>query len=128
MLTTILLAFQFLIGIIKRLINDHYYRSIGLLNLLVLLVGTLYTWLAGGWPIKESILYSVTTMSMNTPYSGPLIEASGDEMLFFHMFYTFLSVGIFLIFTMETGKTIHSTYEEVMKKMAQRSAKKNAGK
>jgi hypothetical protein len=128
MLTTILLAFQVLIGIIKRLINDHYYRSIGLLNLLVLLVGTLYTWLAGGWPIKESILYSVTTMSMNTPYSGPLIEASGDEMLFFHMFYTFLSVGIFLIFTMETGKTIHSTYEEVMKKMAQRSAKKNAGK
>ncbi|MBN3521203.1 hypothetical protein JYB62_14425 [Algoriphagus lutimaris] len=128
MLTTILLAFQFLIGIIKRLIKDRYYRSIGLLNLLVLLVGTLYTWLAGGWPLKESILYSVTTMSMNTPYSGPLIEASGDEMLFFHLFYTFLSVGIFIIFTMETGKTIHITYEEAVKKMAQRRAKKNAGK
>ena len=53
-------------------------------------IGTLFTWLVGKWPVIESFLYAVTTMSMNTPYSGPHVEATGTEMVFFHRVHTFL--------------------------------------
>lgn len=75
-------------------------------------------------PFPDALLYAVTTMSMNTPYSGPLASASGPEMEYFHMAYTFLSVGVFIIFTIETGRTMLSTYEGAMQKMAERKAKK----
>lgn len=126
MLTSLILAFQFLLGIGKRLVNDVYYRSLGIIMLIQLLIGTLFAWLVGNWPFMESILYAVTTMSMNTPYGGSHVEAAGTVMVIFHMVYTFLSVGIFIIFAMETGKTVHSTYDEAMKKMAERKAKKAA--
>lgn len=125
MLTSLFLASQFLVGIVKRLIRDSYYRSLALIIVIILLIGTLFTWLVGGWPLPEALLYSVTTMSMNTPYSGPLAQAASSEMMFFHIFYTFMSVGAFIIFTIETGKTMLTTYEEGAKKMAERKAKKN---
>ncbi len=128
MITSLILAAQFFVGIGKRFASDAYYRSLGVLVLIVLVIGTLYTWLVGKWPFIEALLYAVTTMSMNTPYSGPRVEAAGNEMVFFHMVYTFLSVGIFIIFALETGKTMIATYEEFMKKMADRKAKKAAGK
>ncbi len=49
-------------------------------------------------------------------------------MKFFHMGYTFVSVGVFIIFTIETGKTMIAPYEETMKKMAERRTKKAAAK
>jgi len=125
-ITSLLLALQFLIGIGKRLASDVYYRSLGILVLIMLLVGTLFTWLVGKWPFIEALLYAVTTMSMNTPYAGPYVEAAGREMVFFHMLYTFLSVGIFIIFAIETGKTMIATYDEKKKRSAERKARKAA--
>lgn len=128
MLTSLFLASQFLIGIFKRLARDAYYRSLGMVILIMLAIGTLFVWLVGKWPFVDALLYSVTTMSMNTPYSGPLVSAAGRELAAFHMAYTFVSVGIFIIFAIETGKTMLTTYEDAMKKLAERKAKKAAAK
>lgn len=128
MITSLILASQFLIGIFARLSRDAYYRALGTVMLIMLVIGTLYTWLVGKWPFADALLYAVTTMAMNTPYSGPLASAAGSEMVFFHMAYTFLSVGIFIIFAIETGKTMLTTYEDAMKKIAERKAKKAAAK
>jgi len=126
LITSLLLSLQFMIGIGKRLASDAYYRSLGVLVSILLLIGTLFTWLVAKWPFVESLLYAVTTMSMNTPYSGPHVKASGREMELFHMVYTFLSVGIFIIFAMEAGRTMLATYEERKKKSAERKAIKAA--
>jgi len=128
MITSLLLSAQFLIGIFRRLARDAYYRSLGVVMVILLVIGTLYTWLVGKWPLADAMLYAVTTMSMNTPYSGPLASTAGREMAFFHMAYTFLSVGIFIIFAVETGKTMLATYEDAMKKLAERKARKAAAK
>ena len=128
MLTSLFLASQFLIGIFRRLVRDAYYRSLGMVILIMLAIGTLFFWLVAKWPFLDALLYAVTTMSMNTPYSGPLVTAAGRELAVFHMAYTFVSVGIFLIFAMETGKTMLTTYEDAMKKLAERKAKKAAAK
>ena len=128
MITSLILSIQFLIGIGRRLRSDPYYRTLGVLTLIILVIGTLVVWLAGGWPFADSLLYAVSTMSMNTPYSGPLVAAANTGLKFFHMGYTFLSVGVFIIFALETGKTMITTYEEFMKKMADRKAKKAAAK
>lgn len=128
MLTSLILSLQFLIGIGKRLANDAYYRSLGILILILLLIGTLYTWLVGKWDFVSALLYALTTMSMNTYYNDSNVAAAGNEMAFFHMGYTLLSVGVFIIFAVETGKTMVATYEDFMKKMAERKAKKAAAK
>ena len=98
MITSLLLAAQFLIGTFRRLARDLYYRSLGMVVVILQVIGTLFTWLVGKSPFVGALLYAVTTMSMNTPYSGPLASAAGRDMVFFHMAYTFLSVGTFLIF------------------------------
>ncbi len=128
MITSLILAARFVIGIVQRLARDAYYRSLGIVMFIMLLIGTLFMWLVGKWPFVDAMLYAVTTMSMNTPYSGPLVRAAGTELACFHMAYTFLGVGIFIIFAMETGKTMIATYEETMKKIAERRANKAAAK
>ena len=128
MITSLILSAQFIVGIVKRLIHDAYYRSITVVLLLYILIGTLFAHLVGNWPFRDSIIYAVTTMSMNTPYEGPHIVSAGLAMEVFHMFYTFLSVGSFLIFAMETGKTMLMTYEETANKRAKRKAMKAAAK
>lgn len=128
MFTSLFLSAQFFIGIGKRLAKDGYYQSLGLVLLIVMVIGTLFTWLVGKWPFADALLYAVTTMSMNTPYSGPLVAASGRGMEVFHMVYTLMSVGIFIIFAIETGKTMLATYDETLKKIAERKAKKAAAK
>lgn len=128
MITSLILAARFIIGIVQRLWSDAYYRSLGIVTLIMLLVGTLLVWLVGKWPFFDAMLYAVTTMSMNTPYSGPLVRAAGTGMKCFHMAYTFLSVGIFIIFAMETGKAMLGTHEETMKMIAAHRAKKATAK
>lgn len=128
MITSLILAAQFIIGIVQRLRSDAYYRSLGIVTLILLLIGTLFLWLVGKWPFVDALLYAVTTMSMNTPYGGPLTSAAGIGLKLFHMVFTFLSVGVFVIFAMETGKTMHATFEGAMKKMAERKANKAAVK
>ena len=128
MITSLILSVQFFIGICKRLARDAYYRSLGVVLLILLLIGTLFVWLVGKWPFMDALLYAVTTMSMNTPYSGPRAMSAGAELACFHMAYTFLSVGSFIVFAVETGKTMLGTYEDAMKKIADRKAKKAAAK
>ena len=50
MITSLVLAVQFLIGIAKRLASDAYYRTLGVLVAIVLVIGTLFVWLVGGGP------------------------------------------------------------------------------
>lgn len=126
MITSFVLAFRFLMGIGTRLRRDDYFRSLGILVLVVLLIGSLVPWLVAGWGILDSILYATTTMSMNTPYGGPRLSAADATMKCFHMAYTFLSVGAFIIFAIETGKTMLATYEQFVEKRRARKAQRES--
>jgi hypothetical protein len=46
----------------------------------------------------------------------------------FHIIYLFFGVGLFLLFVLEAGKTMAQSYEEFMRKMAERKAAKQARK
>lgn len=127
MLASILLLFKFIMDIFKRLVKDPYYRSLGFVLLLILIAGTLFYWLAQGRSFVQALSFSVATMAMNSPYGidwGPSSIAG----VIFHLIYMFLSVGIFLLFVLETGKTMVKTYDEFNQKMNERKALKNAKK
>jgi voltage-gated potassium channel len=127
MLASILLLFKFIIDIFKRLVKDPYYRSLGFVLMLILIAGTLFYWLAQGRSFVQALSFSVATMAMNSPYGidwGPSSIAG----VIFHLIYMFLSVGIFLLFVLETGKTMVKTYDEFNQKMNERKALKNAKK
>jgi len=127
MSTSLLLLAKFAYDIVKRLIHDAYYRSLGSALLLILLAGTLFLWLAEGRAFLHALTYSAMTMAMNSPYGfgwGP--QTPGG--LVFNIFYVFLSVGLFLLFVLETGKTMVQTHEEFLKKMSERRARKRAKK
>jgi len=127
MSTSLLLLAKFAYDIVKRLIHDAYYRSLGSALLLILLAGTLFLWLAEGRAFLHALTYSAMTMAMNSPYGfgwGP--QTPGG--LVFNIFYVFFSVGLFLLFVLETGKTMVQTYDEFLKKMSERRARKRAKK
>jgi hypothetical protein len=66
-------------------------------------------------------------MAMNSPYGigwGP--QTTGG--ILFNIMYLFLSVGLFLLFVLEAGKTMVQSYEEFFKKMAERKALRRAKK
>ena len=42
MITSLILSAQFIVGIVKRLIHDAYYRSISVVLFLFLLIGALF--------------------------------------------------------------------------------------
>jgi len=127
MATSLLLILKFGYDIVKRLIHDAYFRALGSALLMMLLIGTLFFWLAEGRPFLHALAYSAATMSMNSPYGigwGP--QTTGGVL--FNILYLFLSVGIFLLFVLEAGKTMVQSYEEFFKKMAERKALKRASK
>ena len=127
MSTSLLLLVKFAYDIVKRLIHDAYYRSLGSALLLILLAGTLFFWLVEGSAFLYALTYSAMTMAMNSPYGfgwGP--QTPGG--LVFNIIYVFLSVGLFLLFVLETGKTMVQTYDEFLKKMSERRARKRAKK
>jgi voltage-gated potassium channel len=127
MATSLLLVLKFGFDIVKRLIHDAYFRALGSALLMMLLIGTLFFWLAEGRPFLHALAYSAATMSMNSPYGigwGP--QTTGGVL--FNILYLFLSVGIFLLFVLEAGKTMVQSYEEFFKKMAERKALKRASK
>jgi hypothetical protein len=127
MLASILLLFKFIMDIFKRLVKDPYYRSLGFVLVLILIAGTLFYWLAQGRTFVQALSFSVATMAMNSPYGidwGPSSIAG----VIFHLIYMFLSVGIFLLFVLETGKTMVHTYDEFNSKMDERNAIKKAKK
>ncbi|BFU96226.1 MAG: hypothetical protein NTNFB02_29480 [Nitrospira sp.] len=123
MVTSLLLLFKFGYDLIKRLVHDAYFRALGSALLTMLVVGTLFFWLAEGQTLLHALAYSAATMAMNSPYGigwGP--QTTGGTL--FNIVYLFFSVGIFLLFVLEAGKTMVQSYEEVFKKMAERKALK----
>jgi voltage-gated potassium channel len=127
LVTSLLLLFKFGYDIIRRLIHDAYFRALGSALLTILLVGTLFFWLAEGRTFLQALAYSAATMAMNSPYGigwGP--QTTGG--ILFNIIYLFLSVGLFLLFVLEAGKTMVQSYEEFFKKMAERKALKRAKK
>lgn len=125
MLTSLLLLFKFGYDLVTRLIYDAYFRALGSALLTMLLVGTLFFWLAEGQTFLHALAYSAATMAMNSPYGigwGPQTTAG----TIFNIIYLFLSVGLFLLFVLEAGKTMVQSYEQVFKKMAERKALKRA--
>lgn len=123
MATSLLLLFKFAYDIVKRLIQDAYFRALGSALLTMLLVGTLFFWLVEGRTFLQALAYSAATMAMNSPYGiswGP--QTTGG--ILFNIAYLFLSVGLFLLFVLEAGKTMVKSYEEFFKTMAERKARK----
>ena len=127
MITSFLLLFKFGYDIVRRLIHDAYFRALGSALLTILLVGTLFFWLAEGRTFLQALAYSAATMAMNSPYGigwGP--KTTGG--ILFNIMYLFLSVGLFLLFVLEAGKTMVQSYEEFFKKIAERNALKHTKK
>jgi hypothetical protein len=123
MATSFLLLFKFVNAIARRLIHDAYFRALGSALLTMLLVGTLFFWLAEGQTFLRALAYSAATMAMNSPYGigwGPQTTVG----ILFNIAYLFLSVGIFLLFVLEAGKTMVQCYEEFFKKMGERKTLK----
>ena len=127
MTTSFVLLFKFVYDIIKRLIRDAYFRALGTVLLIVLFAGTLFFWLVEGRTFLQALTYAAATMAMNSPYGigwGP--QTVGG--IVFNIIYLFLSVGLFLLFVLESGKTMVQSYEEFFRKMAERKASKQARK
>ena len=127
MTTSLLVLLMFGYDIVKRLIRDTYFRAIGTAVLLMLVVGTLFFWLHEGRSFVKAFAYSSLTMAMNSPYGvdwGPT-TAFG---VIFQIFYVYLSVGVFLLFGLEAGKTMVQSYEDTSKKVAVRKATRRAKK
>jgi len=125
MLTSFLLLFKFGYDIVRRLIRDLYFSALGSALVMMLVIGTLFFWLAEGRTFLQALAYSAATMAMNSPYGigwGPQTTVG----IIFNIIYLFLSVGLFLLFVLEAGKTMVQSYEEFFKKMAERKALKHA--
>ena len=116
---------KFIYDIIKRLINDRAFRTLGFLLFVLILVGTLFFWLVEGRPFLGALAYSVGTLSMNSPYNQAPHSTIG---VIFNILYIFIGVGVYLIFIIEAGKTIVTAHEDFEKKMAERKAAKKAKK
>jgi hypothetical protein len=127
MTTSLLILFRFAYDVVRRLIRDAYYRALGSAVLLMLLIGTLFLWLSEGRTFFQALTYSAMTMAMNSPYGsgwGPQTTVG----IIFNIIYSFFSVGLFLLFVLETGKTMARSQEEFLSKMAARSASNQAKK
>jgi hypothetical protein len=127
MITSFLLLFKFGYDIVRRLVHDAYFRALGTAMLMMLLVGTLFFWLAEGRTFLQALAYSAATMAMNSPYGigwGP--QTTGGVL--FNIMYLFFSVGLFLLFVLEAGKTMVRSHEELFKRMAERNALKHTNK
>ena len=127
MSVSLLLLLKFVYDIVKRLIHDAYFRSLGILVLIMAGVGTLFFWLAEGRTFLQALAYAVATLSMNSPYGLGMGPATTGGIVF-NIFYIFLGVGLFLIFVLEAGKTMVQSYEEFTRKMAERRALQRAKK
>lgn len=127
MTTSLLLLFKFVYDIVKRLIRDGYFRALGAVLLMIILAGTLFFWLVEGRTFLQALAYATLTVAMNSPYGtgwGPETSAG----IVFNILYIFLGVGLFLLFVLESGKTMVQSYEDLFKKMAERKAKKKQAK
>ena len=126
MLVELSLSAKFIYDIVKRLINDKTFRTLGFLLFVLILVGTMFFWLVEGKVFINALVYAVGTLSMNSPYH--LIAPVSTIGKIFNLIYIFIGVGVYLIFILEAGKTIISSHEEWEKKRAEKKALKKAAK
>jgi hypothetical protein len=127
MTTSLLLLLKFAYDIVRRLIHDAYYRALGTVLLMMVAVGTLFFWLVEGRTFLQALAYSALTMAMNSPYgSGWGPESVGG--IVFNIVYLFFGVGLFLLFVLETGKTMVKSHEELLQWMADWKARRKAGR
>ena len=125
MLLELALSGKFVYDIVKRLINDKVFRTLGFLLLILIVVGTMFFWLVEGKTFLQAVAYSIGTLSMNSPYNLAPVKTIS---VIFNILYIFIGVGVYLIFVMEAGRTIISAHHEFEKKMAERKAAKKAAK
>ena len=118
MIVSLLLLLKFVYDICKRLAHDAFFRSLGILVLIMVVVGTLFFWLVEGRTLLNALAYAVSTLAMNSPYGLGMGPATTGGIVF-NIFYAFLGVGLFLIFVLEAGKTMVQSYEEFTRKMAE---------
>lgn len=125
MLIELALSGKFIYDIIKRLKNDKVYRTLGFLIFVLIMVGTMFFWLVEGRGFLGGLAYAVGTLSMNSPYNLAPQTTIG---VVFNIIYIFIGVGVYLLFILETGKTIVSAHEDFEKKQAAKKAAKKAAK
>jgi hypothetical protein len=117
MITSLLLLFKFGYDIVKRLFHDAYFRALGTVLLLMVLIGTLFFWLVENQTFLHAPTYAAATLAMNSPYGtgwGPQTTVG----VVFNVIYLYLGVGLFLLFVLEAGKTMVRSYEEFITKMS----------
>ena len=68
MIISVLLLLKVVYNIVKRLIHDAYFRSLGILDLIMAGIGTLFFWLVEGRTFLQALAYAVGTLAMNSPY------------------------------------------------------------
>lgn len=127
MTTSLLLLFKFGYDIAKRLKHDAYFRALAMVLFLMVLIGALFFWLVEGQSLFHAVVFAAMTLAMNSPYGfgwGP--QSAGG--IIFYIAYTFLGVGLFLLFVLEAGKTMVQSYEELLKKLGERKALKQVKK
>ena len=125
MLIELALSGKFIYDIIKRLRTDKVYRTLGFLMFVLILVGTMFFWLVEKNSFLGGLAYAVGTLSMNSPYNLAPRTTIG---VVFNIVYIFIGVGVYLIFILETGKTIVAAHEDFEKKQAEKKAAKKAAK
>jgi hypothetical protein len=125
MLIELALSGKFIYDIVKRLIHDKVFRTLGFLLFVLILVGTMFFWLVEGRSFLGALAYAVGTLSMNSPYKQAPQTTIG---VIFNIIYIFIGVGVYLIFVLEAGKTIISSHEEWEKNRAEKKALKKAAK
>ena len=124
MLIELALAGKFVYDLVKRLIHDKIFRTLGFLVFVLTLLGTMFFWLAEGMAFIDAMHYAVGTLSLNSPSAGP---ASIPGKIF-DMLYRVIGVGVFLTFILEAGKTIITAHHDFEKKQTERKALKKAKK
>ena len=125
MVLELALSAKFIVDIIKRLIHDKMFRTLGFLLFVLILVGTLFFWLVEGQTFLGSLAYAVGTLSMNSPYN---LAPQKTVAVIFNIIYIFIGVGVYLLFILEAGKTIVTAHEDWEKKRAEKKAAKKAAK
>ena len=125
MLIELALSGKFIYDIIKRLRNDKVYRTLGFLMFVLVLVGTMFFWLVEDKGFLRGLAYAVGTLSMNSPYN---LAPKSTVGVVFNLIYIFIGAGVYLLFILETGKTIVSAHEDFEKRQAEKKALKKAKK
>ena len=125
MFVELALSGKFIYDIIKRLRNDKVYRTLGFLMFVLVLVGTMFFWLVEHKGFLRGLAYAVGTLSMNSPYN---LAPKSTVGVVFNLIYIFIGAGVYLLFILETGKTIVSAHEDFEKRQAEKKALKKAKK